>query len=71
MERLQTSNVSISNGSREEFKCKFTKKNDFPIGYFIFYAVADADIGSLKALYTCFGKYLEYMLVKFKRNRMV
>ena len=30
----------------------------------------DADIGSLKSLRTLFDKYLDYMLVKFKQNRM-
>ena len=44
---------------------KFTAKNDFPIGYFIF-TIADADIGSLESLHTLFGKYLDYMLVKFR-----
>ena len=32
MERLKTSNDSISNGSRENFNGKFTTKIDFPIG---------------------------------------
>ena len=30
-----------------------------------------ADIGSLKSLHTLFVKYLDHLLVKFERNRMV
>ena len=32
---------------------------------------SDADIGSLKSLYTLFDKYLDHMLVKFEQNRIV
>ena len=39
--------------------------------YFFYVSIADADIGSLKSLYTLFDKYLDHMLVKFKQNRMV
>ena len=35
MERLKTSNVSISNGNRDEFELFFTAKFYFPIGYFM------------------------------------
>ena len=35
MERLQTSNVSVSNGSTEEFDGKFTAKNGVLIGHFM------------------------------------
>ena len=30
--------------------------------------VSDADIGSLKSLYTLFDKYLDYMLAKFEET---
>ena len=33
--------------------------------------VANADIVSLKSLYTLFDKYLDHMLVKFEQNCMV
>ena len=33
--------------------------------------VANADIGSLKSLHTLLDRYLDHMLVKFKRNCMV
>ena len=32
---IRTFNVTISNGSREEFNGKCTAKIDFPIGYFM------------------------------------
>ena len=70
MERLQTSNVSISNGNIK-----------YPIGKSIFAVnlplklfrttVANADIGSLKSLHTLFDKYLDHMLVQFAQNWMV
>ena len=69
MERLKTSNVSISNSiAGKRFNGKFTAKFDFPIGYFICIIIADADIGSLKS--TLFDKYLDHMLVKFELNCM-
>ena len=34
-------------------------------------AISDTDILSLKSLRTLFDKYLDYILVKFKQNRMV
>ena len=63
MQRLWTSNVSISNG----IMGTFTAKNDFPIGYYV--TIADADIGGLKSLHTLFDKYLDHMLLKFEQNR--
>ena len=33
--------------------------------------ITDADIESLKSLHTLFDMYLDYMLVKFERNRMI
>ena len=70
MERLLTSNVSISNGN---IKC--------PIGKSIFAVnltlklfratVSNADTGSLKSLHTLFDMYMNHMLVKFEQNRMV
>ena len=70
MERLLTSNVSISNGNIK-----------YPIGKSIVAVnlplklspatVAKADIGSLKSLHTLFGKYLDHMLVKIESNCMV
>ena len=53
MERLKTSNVSISNGSTEEFNGKFTAKIDFSDQAF-YVTIADAGIGSLKSLHTLF-----------------
>ena len=69
MERLQTSNVSISNGN---IKC--------PIGKSIFVVnlplklfratVANADIRSLKSPHTFRKTCLYHMLVKFEQNRI-
>ena len=55
MERLWTSNVSISNGSREEFKRQIYYKKLFSDRVF-YITIADADIGSLKSLHTLFDK---------------
>ena len=70
MERLQTFNVSISNGNIK-----------YPIGKSIFAVnlplklfpatVASTDIGSLKSLHTFLKKCLYHKLVKFEQNRMV
>ena len=56
---------------RKNFNCEFIAEIDFPIGHFMLYTIADADIGSLKSLHTLFYKYLDNLLVKFKQNRMV
>ena len=70
MGRRKTSNVRISNGSRESFNGKFTAKIDFPIRYFML-LFSDADVGSLKSLHILFDKYFDHMLVEFEQNRMV
>ena len=62
---------ALATVAQKNFDGKFTAKIDFPIGHFQNFTVADADIGNLKSLYTLFDKYLEYILVKFERNRMV
>ena len=73
MERLQTSNVSISNCSTEELLSlrQIFGKNGFFLDQAFYVTIADADIGNLKSLHTLFVKYLEHMLVKFEQNRMV
>ena len=70
MERLMTSNVSVSNGN---LIC--------PIGKSIFAVnmplklfranVTNANTESLKSLHTFFDTYLDYMLAKFEPNRIV
>ena len=70
MERLQTSNVSISNGSREEFWRQIYCQNWFSDRIF-YNSIADANIGSQKSPHTLFDKYLDHMLVKFEQNRIV
>ena len=70
MERLQTSNVSVSNGTLK-----------YPIGKSIFgvnlplklfrASVANANTESLKSLHILFDTYLDYMLAKFEPNRIV
>ena len=74
MERLKISNVSISNGSREEFQGQIYCKKWFSdrVLYRPPITIADADIRSLKSLCTLFDdKYLDHILVKFEQNRMV
>ena len=56
--------------ARKSYNVKFTAKIDFLIGHFML-PFTDADIGSLKSLYTLFDKYLDHMLLKFEQNRMV
>ena len=72
MEKLQTFNASISNGSKEEFwrqiYCKKWFSDRVP---YIIIIIADADIGRLKSLNSLFDKYLDHMLVQFEQNRMV
>ena len=70
MERLWTSNVSISNGNIE-----------YPIGKSIFAVnlplklfpatIANTDIGSLKSLHTFLKKCLYHVLMKFEQNCVV
>ena len=71
MERLQTFNVSISNGNIKYpiGKSIFGVKN-LPLKLFPA-TVANADIRSLKSLHTFLKECLYHMLVKFKQNRMV
>ena len=48
------------------------ESKDFYISLFQFYVtIADAYIGNKKSRHTLFGKYLDHMLVKIERNRMV
>ena len=63
MERLYTSNVTISNGSTEELKWEINCKNWFSDGAF-YVTIADADTGSLKSLHSLFDKYLDHMVMK-------
>ena len=70
MERLQTSNVSISNG-----RIKYPiEKSIFAVNlpFKLFPAtVANADIESLKSLHTFLKKCLYFMQMKFEQYRMV
>ena len=65
MERLYTSNVSISIGSREIY-CKnwFSDR-------VLYITISNADIWSLKSLHALFDKYLDHMLVTFEQSCMV
>ena len=70
MERLFTSNVSVSNGN---IKCpigKSTSAVNLSLKLFLA-AVANADKRSLKSLYTLFNAYLDHMMAKFEPNRMI
>ena len=70
MERLQTFNVSVSNGNLK-----------YPIGKSIFAlnlnlklfraTVVNAYTENVKSLHTLFATYLDYMLEKFEPNRTV
>ena len=66
MERLTTINVSISNGN---IKCPIGKSIfalNLPLKLFCA-TISNADIESLKSLYTFFTKCLYHMLVKFEQ----
>ena len=65
MERLKTSNVSIT-VARTSFIGKFTAKIDFPIGCFMLPLLMLA-----LEVYTLFDKYLGHMLAKFEQTHMV
>ena len=65
MERLQTSNVSISNGTIKHPVEKSIFAVNLPLNISPA-TVANADVGSLKSLHTFFDKYLEHMLVEFE-----
>ena len=70
MERLQTSNVSSSNGDIKYPIEKSIFAVNLPLKLFRV-IVANADIGKLKSLHTLLDKYLNHMLVKFEQNCMV
>ena len=63
---------ALATVARKSFKWQIYCKNCFSDWAF-YVTIADADIGSLKSLYTLFDKYLDHMLVtvKIKQNRMV
>ena len=60
---FRLSMLALAKVAGKSFNGKFIVKIDFPIWVF-YVTIADADIGSLKALHTLFDKYLDYMLVK-------
>ena len=66
MERLKTSNVSISNGYIKYPIGKSIFADNLPLKLFPA-TVANAEIGSLKSLHTLFDN----MLVQFEQNCMV
>ena len=70
MERLWTSNVSVSNGSLEYATKKAIFAVNFPLKPFLA-TVANANTESLKSLHTSFDTYFDFMLTKFKPNRIV
>ena len=70
MERLQTSNVGISNLDIKYLIGRSIFTVNLPLKLSPA-AVANADIGSLKSLHTLFAKYLDHMLVKFEQTCMV
>ena len=70
MERLYTSNVSVSNGNR---KCPMGKSIfaiNLPLKPFRA-TVANTKAASLKSLHNLFDTYLDYMLAKFEPHRIV
>ena len=64
MERLQTSNISISNGNVKYLSGKSIFAVHLPLKLFPA-TVTNSDIGSQKSLHTLFDKYLDHMRVKF------
>ena len=70
MERLLTSNVSISNDSVKYPSGKSVSALNLPLKLFPA-TVANANIGSLKSVCSLFAKYLDHMLGKFEQNCMV
>ena len=63
LERLRLPMSALATVARKRFMAKFTAKIEFPIGYF-YIIIDDADIKSLKSLYTLFDEYFDHMLVK-------
>ena len=70
MKRLQTINVSISNGNIKKPDRKINFAVNLPLKLFSA-TVPNADIGSLKSLDTFLKECLYHMLVKFEHNRIV
>ena len=56
--------------ARKSFNFIINRKNWFSTRVF-YITIADAEIGSLKSLYTLFDEYLDHTLVKFGQNHMV
>ena len=71
MERLYTSNVSISNGDIKYVSGKSIFAVTLSLKFFTATVIANADIKSLNSLHILFYKYLDHMLVKFEQNCMV
>ena len=67
MDRLLTSNVSISDGNIKYLIGKSIFAVNLPLKLFRA-TVANADIGSVKSLHTFLKKYLYPMLVKFGKK---
>ena len=70
MERLQTSNVSVSNGNIKFPIGKLTFALNLPLKHF-HATVANAKTGSLKSLHTLYDTCLNHMLAIFEPMRMV
>ena len=62
--------LAFATVAQKSFKSKFITKNHFPIGHFMLPLLLPTK-KSLKFLHTLFDKYLDHMLVKFAKNRMV
>ena len=69
MERLSTSNVSVSNGNLKYPIEKSIFAVNSPLKLFLA-TVANANTESLKSHHTLFDTYLDYMLAKFEPNRI-
>ena len=65
----KTSNVSISKHKMSDRKNHFCSK--IAVKKLFRATVVNADTGSLKSLHTLFDTHLDYVLAKFKPNRMV
>ena len=70
MERLYTSNVSISNGNMKYPVGKSIFAVNLPLKPF-FATIANADIGTLNSLHKFLKKCLSHTLVEFEQNSMV
>ena len=67
MEKLNTSNVSVSNGNLKYPIVKINFYSKFAFKTFPCY-VANTNTESLKSLHTLFDTYLDYMLAKIEAN---